>query len=80
MVFKELPISNLGQEPSEMRPHVGQHLLLLGLVVGPLLGLFILLPLSLLLKKVIFISVLFLFCHSDKTVRYNLGRLLTRRD
>lgn len=45
------PDSHLGQEPSEVSPHVGQHLLLLGLVIGPLLGLFVLLPLSLLLRE-----------------------------
>lgn len=43
--------TDLGQEPSEVSPHVGEHLLLLGLVVGPLLGLLVLLPLSLLLSK-----------------------------
>lgn len=43
--------SDLCQEASEVSPHVGQHLLLLGLIVSPLLGLLILLPLSLLLRE-----------------------------
>lgn len=43
--------SDLGQEPSKVSPHVGEHFLLLGLIICPLLGLFILFPLSLLLWK-----------------------------
>lgn len=45
------PRSDLGQEASKVSSHVGQHFLLLGLIVGPLLGLFVLLSLSLLLLK-----------------------------
>ena len=47
----QMYLSDLGKEPSKVSPHVGEHFLLLGLIVRPLLGLLILFPLSLLLRK-----------------------------
>lgn len=49
--FWPMCYSDLGQEASEVSSHVGEHFLLLGILLGPLLCLFVLFPLSLLLTK-----------------------------